>query len=56
MCAAEGIEQQVKATLENMNVEYEWIEVDPDFADTAAFCERYGFRMDHSGNTIIRRF
>ena len=36
-----------------MGVEYEWIEVDPDFADTAAFCEKYDFRMDHSGNTII---
>ena len=53
MRTAEDIEQQVKSTLESMNVEYEWIEVDPDFADTAAFCERYGFRMDHSGNTII---
>ena len=53
MRAAEDIEQQVKSTLESMNVEYEWIEVDPDFADTAAFCEKYGFRMDHSGNTII---
>ena len=50
---AEDIEQQVKSTLENMNVVYEWIEVDPDFAETAAFCEKYDFRMDHSGNTII---
>ena len=53
MRAAEDIEQQVKSTLERMNAEYEWIEIDPDFADTAAFCENYGFRMDHSGNTII---
>ena len=49
----EDIEQQVKSTLESMGVEYEWIEVDPDFAETAEFCEKYGFRMDHSGNTII---
>ena len=41
MRAAEDIEQQVKSTLESMNVEYEWIEVAPDFADTAAFCEKY---------------
>ena len=53
MRAAEDIEQQVKSTLESMNVEYEWIEVDPDFAETAAFCEKYGFPKDHSGNTII---
>ena len=53
MRRAEDNEQQVKLTLEGMEVEYEWIEVDPDFADTAAFCEKYGFLMDHSGNTII---
>jgi len=50
---AEDIELQVKSTLGSMNVEYQWIEVDPRFADTAAFCQAYGFRMDHSGNTII---
>ncbi len=53
MHTAEDIEQQVKLTLESMNEEYEWIKVDPNFADTAAFCEKYGFSMDHSGNTII---
>ena len=53
MNRAKEIEQQVQSTLESMGVEYEWIEVDPDFADTAAFCEKYDFRMDHSGNTII---
>ena len=53
MRKSEDIEQQVRTTLESMNVEYEWIEVDPDFADTAAFCEKYGFPMDPSGNTII---
>ena len=53
MRKSEDIEQQVRTTLESMNVEHEWIEVDPDFADTAAFCEKYGFPMDHSGNTII---
>ena len=47
------IEQHVKSTLASINVTYDWIEVDPDFADTAAFCQMYGFPMDHSGNTII---
>jgi len=27
--------------------------IDPEFADTAAFCEKYGVALDHSGNTII---
>jgi len=49
----EEIEQGIKSMLKSMEVEYEWIKVDPDFADTAAFCDKYGFRMDHSGNTII---
>ena len=49
----ENVESQIKSTLETLGVEYEWIEVDPDFADTASFCEKYGFRLSHSGNTII---
>ncbi|MBI3824956.1 MAG: hypothetical protein HY294_03065 [Candidatus Rokubacteria bacterium] len=27
--------------------------IDPAFADTAAFCERYGISLDHSANTIV---
>ena len=53
MCTSGDIEQRVRSTLESMNVEYEWIAVDPSFADTAECCEKYGLRMDHSGNTII---
>ena len=53
MLNSADIEQQVKLTLASMNVKYDWIEVDPNFADTAEFCQKYGFRMDHSGNTII---
>ena len=53
MHRAEAVDERVKSTLNHMKVEYEWIEVDPDFADTASFCEKYGFGMDHSGNTII---
>src|SRR6185503_2916511 len=29
------------------------VEIDPAFADTAAFCEKYGYGLDVSGNTII---
>lgn len=32
----------------------EWaIEIDPAFADTAAFCEKYGYPAERSCNTII---
>ena len=53
MSGTDKIERHVESTLQSMGVKYEWIEVDPDFADTVAFCEKYSFRMDHSGNTII---
>ena len=48
-----NIELTVKNILQELNIEYEWIKVDPDFADTLQFCEKYGFKMEESGNTII---
>ena len=40
-------------TVANLDLPYEVIEIEPDLADTALFCERYGFPMEQSGNTII---
>jgi prolyl-tRNA editing enzyme YbaK/EbsC (Cys-tRNA(Pro) deacylase) len=34
-------------------IEHELIDCDPDFADTAAFCERYGVAPEDSANTIV---
>lgn len=34
-------------------VDHEVIECDPDFADTAAFCERYGVDPQDSANAIL---
>ena len=31
----------------------EIIHIDPAFSDTVAFCERYGYPLDHTCNTII---
>jgi prolyl-tRNA editing enzyme YbaK/EbsC (Cys-tRNA(Pro) deacylase) len=39
--------------LSQLGVAYEAMECDPDFADTAAFCERYGVAPEDSANTII---
>ncbi len=47
------IEARVAAALERLGATYEVIRIDPGFADTAAFCEKYGVPLDHSGNTII---
>jgi prolyl-tRNA editing enzyme YbaK/EbsC (Cys-tRNA(Pro) deacylase) len=47
------IEQQVRQVLERLGISYELIPIEAAFADTALFCERYGFPADHSVNTII---
>ena len=47
------IDRQVREVLEKIGLPYEVVEIDPAFADTAAFCERYGFPMEQSANTII---
>ena len=44
--------EAVVAHLEALGVPYEVVECDPDFADTARFCERYGYPMDASANAI----
>ena len=49
----QDIEKKVVEVLDALGVPYEIVPIDPDFADTAQFCERYGFSMDESGNTII---
>jgi len=45
--------ESVLAALEELGVEFEAMDCDPDFADTAAFCERYGVAPEESANTII---
>ena len=53
MSTPEQIEQKVADQMKSLGVEYEMFEIDPDFADTVAFCEKYGFPMEKSGNTIV---
>src|SRR6185503_12975171 len=53
MVDAADVEQKVKAVLDGLAVPYEIMPIDPDFADTAQFCERYDIPLSHSGNTII---
>ena len=51
--ASADIEAQVVSTLDRLGISHELIRIDPDFADTAEFCEKYGYTMEGSGNTII---
>ena len=47
------VERRVVAVLDGLGVPYELQPIDPAFADTAAYCERYGVPLDHAANTII---
>lgn len=47
------IERRVTAALQASGEPYELMPCDPDFADTAAFCEHYGVPLDASANTIL---
>jgi prolyl-tRNA editing enzyme YbaK/EbsC (Cys-tRNA(Pro) deacylase) len=47
------IEQWVGEVLGVLGLPYEVVRIDPAYADTAQFCERYGFPMERSANTII---
>ena len=44
---------RVRASLEDLQIPFEAMPCDPDFADTAAFCERYGVPAGESANTIL---
>ncbi len=47
------VEEAVRRALDDLGVPYEALPCDPDFADTAAFCERYGVAPEDSANTIV---
>jgi prolyl-tRNA editing enzyme YbaK/EbsC (Cys-tRNA(Pro) deacylase) len=43
----------VLAAVDATGVPYEVIECDPELADTAEFCQRYGVAIEESGNCIV---
>ena len=47
------IEERVTSFLDEIGAQYEIVEIDPEFADTINFCEKYDFPIETSGNTII---
>lgn len=50
---SDPIEQKVVDALVDAGVAFEVMDCDPDFADTAAFCERYGIDPAISANAIV---
>jgi prolyl-tRNA editing enzyme YbaK/EbsC (Cys-tRNA(Pro) deacylase) len=49
----DGAEQAAVAAAERFGVPFEVLPCDPEFADTAAFCARYGYSADRAANTIV---
>ena len=47
------LEQRVVDHLESLEADFEAIAIDPAFADTATFCDRYGFTLEESANAIL---
>lgn len=47
------IEDRVRNAVAALGVEHEFLACDPELADTAAFCEHYGYSLDESANTIV---
>jgi hypothetical protein len=44
---------RLEAALAPLGIAYELFPCDPALADTAQFCEAYGFSPDESANTIV---
>ena len=54
MSTPEEIEARVRAALEELGISgWEWINIDPQYGDTADFCEQYGYDLPHCANTIV---
>jgi prolyl-tRNA editing enzyme YbaK/EbsC (Cys-tRNA(Pro) deacylase) len=47
------LDPSVQTALDTHQIQHEAFACDPDLADTAAFCEHYGFKLDQSANTIL---
>ena len=46
-------DETIEVAIDRLGVTYDRIVIDPAYADTAAFCEHYGYETRRSGNTII---
>ncbi len=50
---SESPDQRVKAALASLEIEHELMQCDPQYADTAAFCEHYDIAVEDSANCIL---
>jgi len=50
---AGGADEAVRRHLDDLAVAYRLVACDPTLADTAAFCDAYGYQLHDSANTIV---
>lgn len=50
---AAALQEHVVALARQLDPQVEVITIDPDLADTAAFCEAYGYTLEESGNCLL---
>jgi len=48
-----GVVDPLVEQLDSFGIEYQIIPCDPELADTAQFCEAYGYALEDSANTIV---
>ncbi|MQF69348.1 hypothetical protein FIM12_03315 [SAR202 cluster bacterium AD-804-J14_MRT_500m] len=53
MIKSDDASQNVVTSLKQLGIVHEILACDPKFADTLQFCEKYGYLLKNSGNTII---
>ena len=51
--AVDGVAARALAAVAATGEAYDVVTIDPAFADTAAFCERYGYGLDVSANCLL---
>jgi hypothetical protein len=44
---------EVRNALDRLGVEYEFVPCEPELADTALFCEHYGYSPQNSANALL---
>lgn len=49
----DALDHKITDAIDALGVAYERITIDPAYADTAVFCEHYGYSLEQSGNTIV---
>lgn len=47
------LDPRVSEALLDLGIDFEVLPCDPELADTAAFCEHYGFTLEQAANTIL---